>query len=74
MDPDNLVNLADNKFKNLTVRGKWMAPTEEEEKIITLKAKIKQLEKKTKAKGKRNGDPKKGAKVGNKPNASLAKE
>ena len=46
--PDELMNLASNKYKVLKDKGLWNAPSSEEEKIIALEAKIKDL---TKSKG-----------------------
>jgi hypothetical protein len=38
---DELMRLGDNKFKLLTKGGLWNAPSQEEEKILALQAKIK---------------------------------
>ena len=43
---DSLMNLASNKFKTLVEAGKWMAPTDEQAKIIALETKISQMNKK----------------------------
>lgn len=43
LDKDTLMNLAGNKYKILTVRKEWNAPTEEESKIIALEAKVQKL-------------------------------
>jgi len=43
--PDALMELANNKFKNLVQEGTWNAPSESEEKIMALESKIKKLEK-----------------------------
>jgi hypothetical protein len=37
---DGLMSLASNKFKILTEQGKWMAPTDEQAKIIALETKM----------------------------------
>ena len=50
MTPDQLMQLADNKFKNLLQEGLWDAPSLEEEKIVALEAKVKQLTKAAKKK------------------------
>ena len=41
--PDLLMNLANDKFKLLTLKGKWEAPSQQEEKILALEAKINAL-------------------------------
>jgi hypothetical protein len=43
---DSLMNLASNKFKTLMESGKWMAPTDDQAKIIALEAKLGKLDKK----------------------------
>ena len=43
IEPDKLMELADLKFKALKVKGRWNAPSEEEEKILALEAKVKIL-------------------------------
>jgi len=43
---NSLMNLASNKYKTLVEAGKWMAPSDEQAKIIALEAKIGQLTKK----------------------------
>jgi len=43
---DGLMNMASNKYKTLVEKGKWMAPTDEQAKIIALEAKLSQLDKK----------------------------
>ena len=43
-----LMNMASNKHKNLKLKGKWNAPSEQEEKILTLEAKVKSLQNKEK--------------------------
>jgi hypothetical protein len=43
IEPDNLMKLADTKYKILKEAGKWNAPSAEEEKIIALEAQIKGL-------------------------------
>ena len=50
MSPERLMNLALNKFKQRKDQGLWNAPTEDQEKIIALEAKLKQLEQKAKSK------------------------
>jgi len=37
---DSLMTLASNKFKTLVEAGKWMAPTDEQSKIIALEARV----------------------------------
>jgi hypothetical protein len=44
---DGLMEQASNKFKLLKVHGKWNAPSQEEEKILALEARVKQLSKTT---------------------------
>ena len=44
---NTLMALASNKYKTLLEAGKWMAPSEEQAKIIALESKITQLSKKT---------------------------
>jgi hypothetical protein len=46
--PDALMEQAHNKFKLLNEGGVWNAPSEQEEKILALQAKIKNLKKATK--------------------------
>lgn len=41
--PDQLMQLADNKFRLLKEKGVWDAPSESEEKILALEAKIAEL-------------------------------
>ena len=38
--PDILMALVDNKFKTLTLKGKWNAPSEQDKKILTLEARL----------------------------------
>ena len=45
MVPDNLMQLADNKFRLMKEKGTWNAPSEEEEKILALQAEVEQLKK-----------------------------
>jgi hypothetical protein len=40
---DSLMEQADNKFKLLSINHKWNAPTQEEEKILALEARVKKL-------------------------------
>jgi hypothetical protein len=40
---DGLMNMASNKFKTLVESGKWMAPTDEQAKIIALEAKLSKM-------------------------------
>ena len=42
---DSLMNLASNKYKTLVEAGKWMAPTDEQSKILALEAKLGKLNK-----------------------------
>ena len=62
---DVLMQRAADKYKNLKQAGKWNAPSEEEEKIIALEAKIRSLQKsrnlktREESKGKRGNDRKK---------------
>ena len=62
---DLLMQRASDKYKSLKQAGKWNAPSEEEEKIIALEAKIRSLQKsrnhktRDKSKGKRTNDQKK---------------
>ena len=44
--PDELMNLASNKFKLLKQTGKWEAPDENEEKLLALQTEIKKLKQK----------------------------
>jgi hypothetical protein len=48
LKPEELMELASNKFKNLKQKGIWNAPTPEEEKITALEAQVKNLKKATK--------------------------
>jgi hypothetical protein len=41
---ETLLDLADNRYKILKAQGRWNAPSQEEEKIIALEAKLKQFE------------------------------
>ena len=63
MTSDQLMLLADNKYKNLLLKNKWNAPSEHEEKILALEAKINALQNKRKRGGGGAGkyvrDPKK---------------
>ena len=43
---DGLMNKASNKFKTLVEAGKWLAPTDEQAKILALEAKLSKLGKK----------------------------
>ena len=45
MNPDKLMELANNKFKNLKLAGKWNAPSPTEEKIVALESKISKMSK-----------------------------
>ena len=45
VDPDKLMQLADNKFRLLKEKGTWNAPSEEEEKILALQAEVQLLKK-----------------------------
>lgn len=45
MVPDNLMQLADNKFRLMKEKGSWNAPSEEEEKILALQVEVEQLKK-----------------------------
>ena len=55
-----LMQRAVDKYKNLKQTNKWNAPTEEEEKIIALEAKLKQLQKKGGGKGAKDDKGKNG--------------
>ena len=46
---DGLMNSASNKFKLLVESGKWMAPSDEQAKIIALEAKVNKFENKGKS-------------------------
>ena len=50
LNPDQLMNLAANKYKIRLRKGEWNAPTAEESKIIALQAKVLTLEKGVKTK------------------------
>ena len=52
MEPDKLMQLADNKFRLMKERNEWDAPSAEEEKIMALQAAVYKL---TKDKKKRRG-------------------
>ena len=58
--PDQLMQLADNKFRLLKEKGIWDTPSESEEKIMALEAKLAELVKSTKprAESKRTKDNK----------------
>lgn len=45
LSPEQLMEYADNKYKQLKVTGRWNAPSAEEEKILALQAQIKNLKK-----------------------------
>ena len=45
IEPRQLMMLADNKYKNLLVKGCWNAPSEHEEKIMALETQIQSLKK-----------------------------
>ena len=45
LTPEVLMQRAVDKYKNLKQAGKWKAPTEEEEKILALETKLKNLQK-----------------------------
>ena len=49
--PDGLMNSASNKFKILVQSGKWMAPTDEQSKILALEAKVSKMGKSTSTSG-----------------------
>ena len=53
---DQLMIWAKNKYDLLLDKGLWNAPTEEEEKIIALSAKIKQMEDRLKKGGRKTGN------------------
>ena len=44
--PESLMELADNKYKNLKLNQKWNTPSPEEEKIIALEAQIAAMKRK----------------------------
>ena len=46
MTEDELMQLAENKFKTLSDEGKWHTPTEDQQKIIALTAQISEMQKK----------------------------
>ena len=46
-NPDQLMQLADNKFRLLKEKGIWDTPSESEEKILALEAKIAELTRST---------------------------
>jgi hypothetical protein len=48
IDPDDLMKLADMKYKILKEAGKWNAPSPGEEKILALEAQIKGLKRQPK--------------------------
>jgi len=56
--PDQLMLWARNKYDLLLDKGLWNAPTEEEEKILALSAKIKQMENRWKKGGEKSHDKK----------------
>ena len=53
LKPDELMLLADNKFKNLVQKGKWNALSEDQEKIIALEAQVAKFKKDAKNSKKR---------------------
>ena len=57
VDPDKLMQLADNKFRLMKEKGTWNAPSEEEEKILALQAEV-QLLKKSRPRGQKGNDKK----------------
>ena len=64
VSPDALMSLALNTYNTMIKDGTWKAPTKDQETIVTLTAKIEQLQKKLKSnnKGKNNNKIKKGDK------------
>jgi hypothetical protein len=52
LTPERLMSLAKNKYKLLTDKGVWNAPSEEEEKIIPLQSEINALKGKDKRESK----------------------
>lgn len=54
LEPEKLMNLAENRFKIRKLRGIWNAPSLEDEKIIALEAKLKQMEVKQTGRGSTN--------------------
>ena len=59
---DGLMNLASNKYKTLVQAGKWMAPTDEQAKIIALETKLGQWTKKSSGSNKSSNQPNNSAK------------
>jgi hypothetical protein len=55
---DSLMNLASNKFKTLVESGKWMAPTDEQSKILALEAKLGKMGKSSNQKASSNSGSK----------------
>ncbi len=53
--PEELMQLAYDKYATLKEKGEWMEPSEDQKKIIALEAKLEQLQKKTKAITKKDG-------------------
>lgn len=58
--PDELMNLASNKYKLLKQSGKWEAPDANEEKLIALQTEIQKLKYKARAIRTENGGDRKG--------------
>ena len=64
MTANELMVLAENKYKNLKIMGKWNAPTAEQEELIALKAEISKLRKAAKSSNKNPGKRAGGKKEG----------
>jgi hypothetical protein len=56
LTPPVLMNAANTKYKILKEKGVWNAPSEEEEKILALEAKVSKLEKKKSPRAPKNDD------------------
>jgi hypothetical protein len=67
--PDQLMQLALNKYRTLVEGGKWNAPTEADEKIIALEAQLKKLG----GKGASKDPPKRKSQGRNQPNKKQAR-
>jgi hypothetical protein len=43
IEPNSLMKLADNKYKDLVVKGTWSAPTDDQKNILALESKVSKL-------------------------------
>ena len=66
MEPDKLMQLADNRYRLLKEREEWDAPSQEEEKLLALQAEVEKLKRGSKRRPESKNDKQENQKSSNK--------